>query len=66
MNVQILQSRFKALSHRLGKLSLSFSVPKTELIHWQTPKDPSPHPLTLIQLDSAVFHPKEEVRWLGY
>ena len=32
-NVQILQTRFKALSKKANRLGLSFSIPKTELIH---------------------------------
>ena len=65
-NIQILQTRFQVLSSRAKKLGLSFSIPKTELIHWRTPKDHNPRCLTPVHLDSDVFHPKEEVRWLGY
>ena len=61
-NIQILHSRFKALAYKAGKLSLFFSVPMTELIHWHTFKDRFPRSLTPVQLNSAVFHPKEEVR----
>ena len=65
-NVQILQTRFRALESRARRHGLSFSIPKTELIHWRTPKDHSPRSLTPIYLDSGVFLPKEKVRWLGY
>ena len=65
-NVQILQARFRALSRRAERLGLSFSIPKTELIHWRTPKDRSPRCLTPVTLGGHPFHPKEEVRWLGY
>ena len=65
-NIQILQSRFRTLLYRAKRLGLSFSVPKTELIYWRTPKDRSSRCLTPIHLDLAIFHPKEEVQWLGY
>ena len=65
-NVQLLQARFRKLSHRASKLGLAFSVPKTELIHWRTPKDSAPLSRTPIHLEDGVFYPREEVRWLGY
>ena len=65
-NVQLLQARFRRLAHTASKLGLSFSVPKTELIHWRTPKDRTPPSRTPIHLQNAVFYPREEVRWLGY
>ena len=40
-NVRLLQARFRTLTHRASKLGLSFSVPKTELIHWRTLKERS-------------------------
>ena len=65
-NIQILQTRFRALSCRAKRLRLSFSILKTELIDSGTRKDRSPQGLTPVHLDSEVFYPKEEVRWLGY
>ena len=65
-NIQILQVRFKALWCRAKKLGLAFSIPKSDFIHLHTPKDHSPRCPTPIHLDSEVFLPKEEVRWLGY
>ena len=50
------------LCYKALKLGLSFSVPKTELIHWRTPKDCSPLARTPIHLEDGIFYPKEEVR----
>ena len=47
-------------------LGVSFSVPKTELIHWQTPGQRTPHATAPIQLEGHLFHPQRDVRWLGY
>ena len=65
-NVQLLQARFRKLSYKASKLSLSFSIPKTELIHWHTPKDRAPPTRTPIHLEDGIFIPWEEIRWLGY
>ena len=65
-NIQLLQARFRKLSYKASKMGLSFSVPKTELIHWRTPKDRSPPARTPIHLEGGIFYPREEVRWLGY
>ena len=51
-NVQILQARFRSLKRKAERLGLSFSIPKTELIHWRTPKDRSPRCLIPVTLDS--------------
>ena len=65
-NVQLLQARFRKLAYTTSKLGLSFSVPKTELIYWRTPKDRTPRARTPIHLEDGIFFPREEVRWLGY
>ena len=49
-----------------SKLGLSFSVPKTELIHWRTPTHRSIPAHTLIHLEDGIFYPKDEARRLGY
>ena len=47
-------------------LGVGFSIPKTELIHWRTVRDRGPVSRSPIHLDSSIFSPKDEVRWLGY
>jgi len=54
------------LKARGARLGVGFSVPKTELIHWRTNRDRGSVSLSPIHLDGSVFHPKDEVRWLGY
>jgi len=65
-NIQLLQKQYAVLKAKGARLGVSFSIPKTELIHWRTIKDRGPIPRSPIHLDGAVFHPKDEVRWLGY
>ena len=41
-NVQLLQSHYRALCRIAAPKRLSFSVPKTELVHWRTPQERAP------------------------
>jgi len=65
-NIQILQREYARLKSRGARLGVSFSIPKTELIHWRTNRDRGPISHALIHHDGSVFNPKNEVRWLGY
>ena len=65
-NIQILQRLYARLKSRGARLGISFSIPKTELIHWRTIRDRGPISNAPIHLDGSVFKPKNEVRWLGY
>ena len=65
-NIQILQRKYARLKSRGARLGVSFSIPKTELIHWRTNRDRGPISNAPIHLDGSVFKPKNEVRWLGY
>ena len=65
-NVQILQKQYAKLKARGARLGVGFSVPKTELIHWRTPRDRGPISKAPVHLDGSMFAPKNEVRWLGY
>jgi len=65
-NIQILQSKYARLKSKGARLGFSFSIPKTELIHWRTNRDRGPISNAPIHLDGSVFKPKTEVRWLGY
>jgi len=65
-NVQLLQKHNVVIKARGARLGVSFSIPKTELIHWRTIKDRGPISRSPIHLDGSIFHPKDEVRWLGY
>ena len=65
-NIRRLQGLFSTISQRASELDVSFSVPKTELIHWRTHSERSPPTLSPITLNGQVFHPSGVVRWLGY
>jgi len=65
-NIQILEKQYARLKTRGSRLGVGFSVPKTELIHWGTPRDRDPTSNAPVHLDGSVFSPKNEVRWLGY
>ena len=65
-NIQILQRQYARMKSRGARLGVSFSIPKTELIHWRTNRDRGPISHAPIHFDGSVFKPKDEVRWLGY
>ena len=65
-NIRRLQGLSLNISRKATDLDVSFSVPKTELIHWRTHSERSPPALSPITLDGQVFHPSGVVRWLGY
>jgi len=65
-NIQSLQKHYPVLKARGARLGVGFSIPKTELIHWRTNRDRAPICQSPIHLDGSIFHPKHEVRWLGY
>jgi len=65
-NIQILQKQYARLKSRGVRLGVSFSVPKTELIHWRMNRDRDHISKAPGHLDGSVFKPKVEVRWLGY
>jgi len=66
-NIRRLQDLFDRLERKVSRLGVSFSVVKTELIHWRTPSQR--HLLTCIapiQIKGELIHPGNSVRWLGY
>ena len=66
-NIWRLQMIFDRLEARAARLGVSFSVPKTELIHWRTPSQRhSPKCASPMQIKGELFHPQDSVRWLGY
>jgi len=66
-NIRRLQELFDKLEAKAGRLGVSFSVQKTELIHWRTPSQRhSPKCASPIQIRGELFHPQDSVRWLGY
>ena len=66
-NIRRLQKLFEKLERKASCLGVSFSVAKTELLHWRTPSQRnSPRYVLPIQIKGEVFHPSNSVRWLGY
>jgi len=66
-NICRLQELFERLERKASRLGVSFSVAKTELIHWRTPSQRhSPECVSPIQIKGERFHRSNSVRWLGY
>jgi len=65
-NVHLLQKSFSSLKRKASPINISFSVPKTELIHWRTTRSnesPCSHPG---QLEGQLFYPESRLKWLGF
>jgi len=65
-NIRRLQKLFSTIATRGRDIGVSFSVPKTELIHWRTPSQRTPPSHAAIELEGHLFRPSQVVRWLGY
>jgi len=66
-NIRRLQELFQKLERKASHLGVSFSVAKTELIHWRTPSQRhSPKCILPIQIKGEIFHLGNSVRCLGY
>jgi len=65
-NIRALQYYFSIIQKQGASLGVAFSVPKTELIHWRTPKDRSDVSCAPIVINDMLFPPSQAVRWLGY
>jgi len=66
-NICRLQELFEKLERKASRLGVSFSIAKTELIHWRTPSQRhAPKCASPIQIKGELFHPSNSVRWLGY
>jgi len=65
-NIRRLQDLFSTIAARGRDIGLSFSVPKTQIIHWRTPSQRTPASHAPIELENHLFRPSVVVRWLGY
>ena len=66
-NIRRLQELFEKLERKVSRLGVSFSVAKTELIHWRTSSQRnSPKCISPIQIKGEIFRPSNSVRWLQY
>ena len=65
-NIRQLQRLFSTIAARGWDMGMSFSVPKTEHIHWRSPSQRTPPSTAPFELEGHFFHPSSVVRWLGY
>jgi len=65
-NVRLLQKSFSALKRKASPINISFSVPKTELIHWRTARSNEPPCYLPVQLEGQLFYPQSRLKWLGF
>jgi len=65
-NIRALQPFPGITKWQRADLLVAFSVPKTELIHWRTPKDRSDVSFAPIVINDMLFPPSQAVRLLGY
>jgi len=65
-NIRRLEEPFSTISTKGRDIGVSFSVPKTELIHWRTPSPRTPPSTAPVELEGHLFHTAGVVRWLGY
>ena len=56
-NIRALQYYFGNIQRQGADLGVAFSVPKTELIHWRTPKDRSDVSFAPIVINDMLFPP---------
>jgi len=65
-NVCLLQKSFLSLKRKAPPINISFSVPKTELIHWRTAWSNEPPCSLPVQLEDQLFYPQSCLKWLGF
>jgi len=65
-NIRHLEKLFSTIAAKGRDIGMSFSVPKSELIHWRTPSQGTPPSAAPIELEGHLFHPSKVVWWLGY
>ena len=65
-NVRPLQTAFSTLTRRATPGNISFSVPKTELMHWRTPRETQPPCHLPMHLEGQVFYSQNSLKWLGF
>jgi len=65
-NVLLLQKSYSVLKRKASAIKISFSVPKTELIHWKAPRSNEPPWSLPVQLEDQLFYPQCDLKWLGF
>ena len=65
-NIRLLQKSFSRLKRKASPINISFSIPKTELIHWRTARSNEPPCSLPVQLEDQLFYPQSRLKWLGF
>jgi len=65
-NIRLLQKSFSSLKRKAFPINISFSIPKTELIHWRTTRSNEPPCSLPVQLENQLFYPQSRLKWLGF
>ena len=65
-NFRLLQKSFSLLKRKASSINISFSIPKTELIHWRTARSNEPPCSLPVQLEDQLFYPQSCLKWLGF
>jgi len=65
-NLRLLQKSFSVLKRKASPINISFSIPKTELIHWRTTRSNEPPCSLPVQLEDQLFYPQSHLKWLGF
>jgi hypothetical protein len=65
-NTRLLQNALIKLQRIANTLYISFSIPKTEIMYWQTPCDRNPKHAAPISLNYHLFFPLDHLKWLGF
>jgi len=62
----LLQKSFSSLKRKAFPINISFSVPKTVLIHWRTARSNEPPCSLPVQLEDQVFYLQARLKSLGF
>jgi len=61
-NVRLLQKSFSSLKRKASTINISFSIPKTELIHRRTARSNELPYSLLVQLEDQLFYPQSRLK----
>jgi len=66
-NTKILEERIQKMNNTTACLGLSFSITKTELMHWRKPNEKGERSECTVMFQSHVIEPAgKTVKWLGF
>jgi len=65
-NVRLIQKSFLSLKRKASPINISFSFPKTELIHWRTTRSKKSPCSLPVQLESQLVYLQPRLKWQGF